>query len=159
MLATTFYPPELDLRVHYGHSLHIREDNIVADTLYHVITSSVTPEALATIQDEEEENTALLAVTTTLQLQKIHVPFTAVTLYCDSSVGKLQPYVSSPLYRQIYDSLHSVIPSFTQESQQHLSSFTIASYGQSSKKTAAVGPSLPTLPALQGFSSYHQSPL
>ena len=82
MLATTFYPPELDLRVHDGHSLHIREDNIVADTLYHVksITSSVTPEVLATIQDEDEESTALLAGTTTLQLQKIHVPFTAVTL-------------------------------------------------------------------------------
>jgi cleavage and polyadenylation specificity factor subunit 1 len=85
-------------------------DNIVADTLSRVesVASLATPEALAAAQDEDKELTTLLSGTTALQLQRIHIPGTAVTLYCDTAGVKPRPYVPSPLRRQVFDSLHSL---------------------------------------------------
>jgi hypothetical protein len=83
-------------------------DNIVADTLSRVesVASSANPETLATAQDEEKELTSLLSGITTLRLQKIHIPGTTVSLYCDMAGVKPRPYVPS-LRRQVFDSLHS----------------------------------------------------
>ena len=86
------------------------QENIVADTLSRIesITSAVSPEALAAAQDEDKELPTLLTGTTSLRLQKLHVPGTAVALYCDVSGGKPRPYVPSPLRHQVFASLHSL---------------------------------------------------
>jgi cleavage and polyadenylation specificity factor subunit 1 len=85
-------------------------DNIVADTLSRVesVASPATPEALAAAQDEDKELSSLLSGTTALRLQKINIPGTAVSLYCDTAGVKPRPYVPSPLRRQVFDSLHSL---------------------------------------------------
>jgi cleavage and polyadenylation specificity factor subunit 1 len=114
-------------------------DNIIADTLSRVeyVASLATPEALAAAQDDDELNT-LLSGTTALQLQRIHIPGTAVTLYCDTAGVKPRPYVPSPLRFQVFDSLASV----TQESRLRRSSSPNASCGQPFKNTATLGPEL-----------------
>ena len=47
---------------------------------------------------------------TTLQLNKILIPGTAVELYCDTYCGTPRPYVPSLLRHQVYNFLHSLIP-------------------------------------------------
>ena len=85
------------------------QENIVANTMSRVesITSTVSPEALAAAQDEDKELPTLLTGTTSLRLHEIHVPGTAVALYCDVSGGKPRPYVPS-LRHQVLASLHSL---------------------------------------------------
>ena len=85
-------------------------DNIVADTLSRVesVASPATPEAIAAAQEQDEELDTLLSGTTALRLQKIHIPGTAVTLYCDTAGERPRPYVPSPLCRQVFDALHSL---------------------------------------------------
>jgi len=86
------------------------QDNIVADTLsrVEVITTSVTHDALAAAQIDDDELRTLLVSNTALQLTKILIPGTSVELYCDISSGKPRPYVPSPLRRQVFSSLHSL---------------------------------------------------
>jgi hypothetical protein len=52
------------------------------------ITIPVTSEALAASQEEDEELRTLLERDTALRLEKMNVPGTTVTLYCDTSAGK-----------------------------------------------------------------------
>ena len=47
--------------------------------------------------------------TRALQLERILIQGTSVELYLETSSGKPRPYVPSPLCRQIFDSLHSLI--------------------------------------------------
>jgi hypothetical protein len=65
-------------------------DNVVADALSSVeaITIPVTSEALAALQEEDEDLHTLLGRDISLRLENIHFPGTTVTLYCDTSAGK-----------------------------------------------------------------------
>jgi hypothetical protein len=51
------------------------------------ITTPVTLEALAAAQDEEGELRNLIAEATSLRLQKVDIPGTNISLYCDSSAS------------------------------------------------------------------------
>jgi len=85
------------------------QNNIVTDALsrVEVITAPVTHDALATVKADDKMQ-MLLASSTTLQFKKILIPGTAVELYCDTSCGKPQLYVPSPLRCQVFNALHSL---------------------------------------------------
>jgi cleavage and polyadenylation specificity factor subunit 1 len=64
--------------------------NIVADALSRVelITTPVTHDALAAVQDDDDELRTLLVSNTSLQLEKLLIPGASFELYCDTSAGK-----------------------------------------------------------------------
>ena len=43
-----------------------------------------------------------------LQVRKVHLPTVDATLLCDMSTGTPRPYVLQPLYRAVFDALHSL---------------------------------------------------
>jgi cleavage and polyadenylation specificity factor subunit 1 len=68
------------------------QDNVVADALSRV--ESVTApsyDALAAAQEGDDELRTLLGSTTALRLEKLPIPGTTVSIYCDMSAGRSRP--------------------------------------------------------------------
>jgi cleavage and polyadenylation specificity factor subunit 1 len=86
------------------------QDNVVTDALSRVesITTAPSPDALAASQEDDGELRALLASDTTLRLQKLQIPGTAVLIYCDTSAEKPRLYVPGPLRLQVFQSVHDL---------------------------------------------------
>jgi cleavage and polyadenylation specificity factor subunit 1 len=86
------------------------QDNVVADalSLFESVTAPPTYDALATSQDSDDELRTLLESTTALRLEKLKIPGTTVSLYCDTSTGRSRPYVPAPLRLQEFNSIHEL---------------------------------------------------
>lgn len=86
------------------------KDNVVADTLSRVeeIVQPVNLEALAKSQITDPELKQLMDGETSLVLRKVALPGTNTELYCDFNGQNLRPYVTTPMRRQIFESLHSL---------------------------------------------------
>jgi cleavage and polyadenylation specificity factor subunit 1 len=86
------------------------QDNIVADTLSRVeyVTAPPLYDALAAAQDGDDELRTLLGSTTALQLEKLLIPVTMVSIYCDTSAGRSRPYVPGPLHLRVFPSVHDL---------------------------------------------------
>jgi hypothetical protein len=71
------------------------QDNVVADALSRVESATAPPSynALAASQDSDDKLRTLLGSNTALQLEKLPIPGTTVSIYCDTSARKPQPYV------------------------------------------------------------------
>jgi hypothetical protein len=84
------------------------QDNVVADALSLVesVTAPPSYDALATSQDSDDDRRNLLESTTSLLLEKLKIPGTTVSLYCDTSTGRSRPYVPAPLQLQVFHSIH-----------------------------------------------------
>jgi cleavage and polyadenylation specificity factor subunit 1 len=69
------------------------QDNVVADALSRVesITAPPSHDALAAMQESDDEVRIIVASDTALRLEKQQIPDTAVSIYCDTSVEKLRP--------------------------------------------------------------------
>jgi hypothetical protein len=50
----------------------------------------------------------LLATGTTLQLEKVDIPCTEATVYCDVSTSRLRPYITPSFRRQVFNVLHGI---------------------------------------------------
>jgi cleavage and polyadenylation specificity factor subunit 1 len=108
--------PGLHVAFHRGrrHTTDIRhisgQDNVVADTLSRVESVTAPPSygALAASQDSDDELQTLLGSTTALQLEKLPIPGTTVSIYCDTSAGRPRPYVPAPLRLQAFQSVHDL---------------------------------------------------
>jgi hypothetical protein len=89
---------------------HISGQDNVADTLSCVESITVPPshDALAASQDSDDELRTLLGSTTTLRLEKLQIPGTAVSIYCDTSTGRSRTYVPAPLWLQVFKSVHEL---------------------------------------------------
>jgi hypothetical protein len=90
---------------------HISEqDNVVADALSRVESFTAPPsyDALAASQDGDDELRTLLGSTTALRLEKLPIPGTTVSIYCDTSAGRPRPYVPVPLRLQVFQSAHDL---------------------------------------------------
>jgi hypothetical protein len=85
------------------------QGNIVADALSHVesVTAPSSYDALAASQDSDELR-ILLRSTTALRLEKLPIPGTTVSIYCDMSDGRSRPYVPAPLGLQVFQSVHDL---------------------------------------------------
>jgi hypothetical protein len=89
---------------------HIPGQDVVMDALsrVEVITAPITPDALASAQDKDDELQTLLGSDTALQLTKLLIPGTSVELFCNTSSTTPRPYVPPPLRRQVFESLLSL---------------------------------------------------
>ena len=87
------------------------KENIVADALSLVdaISAPQTQESLAKAQGTEEELQKLLIGGTSLQLDKIPLPGTSVGRFCDTAHDRPRPFVPSPLRKQVFHALNSII--------------------------------------------------
>jgi hypothetical protein len=86
------------------------QDNVVADALSRVESVNAPPsyDALAAAQDGDDELRTLLGSTTALRLEKLPVPGTMVSIYCDMSAGRSRPYVPGPLRLRVFQSVHDL---------------------------------------------------
>jgi hypothetical protein len=91
MLTAAVQPPRLRFPVHEIR-LNSGQDNVVADALSCVEAVSVPPsyDALTASQNSDELRT-LLGSTTALRLEKLPIPGTTVSVYCDTSTGIPRP--------------------------------------------------------------------
>jgi cleavage and polyadenylation specificity factor subunit 1 len=68
---------------------HISGQDNVADALSRVESVTAPPyDELATSQDGDDELRTLLGSTTALRLEKLPIPSTTVSIYCDTSAGR-----------------------------------------------------------------------
>lgn len=87
------------------------EDNVVADAMSRIEAISLEQEyeALAKSQDIDEELAELMRKeTTSLDLTKVNIPATGLSLICDTSTGRARPYVTPEFRRTIFDKLHGM---------------------------------------------------
>lgn len=85
-------------------------ENIVADMLSRTeaIAKPVTTEELADAQSRDTELATLLESENSLNLTKIQVPNTNISIYCDITPNGGRPFVSQNLRYQIFSTLHSL---------------------------------------------------
>jgi hypothetical protein len=79
------------------------EDNVVADAL-----SPPAYEALAAGQESDDELQTFLERTNALQLDKIKIPGTTASIYCDTSTRRTQPYLPTLPRLQVFQSVHDL---------------------------------------------------
>lgn len=88
------------------------KDNVTADTLSRIeaISSPVKTEVLAHKQETDPELRDLLSGLTksSLKLEKIPIPGTNVTVYCDVTQPRPRPFVTKELRRQVFQTLHQL---------------------------------------------------
>lgn len=86
------------------------KQNVVADALsrVHSVQKAISMEELACAQETDEELRKLLMQETALNLKKIPIPGTDISLYCDTAVQRPRPFVTSNLRRQVFDSVHGL---------------------------------------------------
>ncbi|RVE51202.1 hypothetical protein evm_004167 [Chilo suppressalis] len=87
------------------------KENITADALSRVEVISIPPdfETIAQKQHNDPEIRELLENnSSSLKLQKVPVPGTDITLYCDVSQSRPRPYIPKELRRSIFDNAHNM---------------------------------------------------
>lgn len=84
-------------------------DNIIADTLSRIeeLQIPIDMDDLATSQNTDSELAQLLNGESSLRLEKLKIPGSDSKLYCDVSMASPRPFVTKPLRKQVFDSLHS----------------------------------------------------
>jgi hypothetical protein len=85
-----------------------RQDSVAADAFSRAesVTAPQSYEALAELQDGDDEIRTLLGSTTALRLEKLPIP-APLSIYCDTSAGRSRPYFPGPLRLQVFRSVHS----------------------------------------------------
>jgi hypothetical protein len=59
-------------------------------------------------QDSDDELQTLLQSNTALRLEKLPIPGTRVSVYCDNSAGRSRPYIPAPPRFQVFQSVHDL---------------------------------------------------
>jgi cleavage and polyadenylation specificity factor subunit 1 len=82
------------------------QDNVVADALSRAnsIMSPLDYPALAHSQDQD----AVLQHGSVLRLERVHIPGTDVSLYCDTSTSQPRPFITTPFRCLVFDTLHDL---------------------------------------------------
>jgi cleavage and polyadenylation specificity factor subunit 1 len=86
------------------------QDNVVADVLSRAnsIVSPLEYPALARSQDQDEELKDILQHGSALRLERLHIPGTDVSLYCDTSTSQPRPFITTPFRHHVFDILHGL---------------------------------------------------
>lgn len=86
------------------------KDNTVADALSRVeeIQTALNLEELSKAQEEDTEIQEILKGNSSLKLQKVKIPGSNLTLYCDTATTYARPFVTKPFRIQVFQSLHSL---------------------------------------------------
>ncbi|CAK1592460.1 unnamed protein product [Parnassius mnemosyne] len=85
-------------------------DNIVADTMSRIEAISLEDDFtdLALSQRDDEELQKLISDGTSLKLEKVLLPGTDITIFCDTSTGQPRPFLTAPFRRKYFDKLHNL---------------------------------------------------
>ncbi|XP_047990749.1 uncharacterized protein LOC125229853 [Leguminivora glycinivorella] len=86
------------------------EDNVVADAMSRIEAVSLEEdyEALAKSQLEDQELADLRQGNSSLQLSRVAIPGTDISILCDVSTGKPRPYLTPSFRRAVFDKLHNL---------------------------------------------------
>lgn len=86
------------------------EDNVVADTFSRIDAISLEQEyeVLVKAQESDAELAELITKGSSLNLSKIPIPGTDISLTCDTSTGRPRPFVTQNLRRRVFEKLHSL---------------------------------------------------
>lgn len=85
------------------------KDNVVADALSRVDALSLEGNFAALAQDQaSDEELQRMLTSSSLKLEKVVLPGTDVSIYCDSSTGKQRPYLTPSFRRLHFDKLHGL---------------------------------------------------
>lgn len=85
------------------------ENNVVADTLSRIgEVASINYEALAASQESDEEILKFQQVPSPLQLKRIQVPGTQMSVTCDVSTSTARPFVTRPFRQAAFSSVHGL---------------------------------------------------
>lgn len=86
------------------------KDNVVADPLSRIeeLQMPIDLDVLASSQSSDEELAQLLRDESSLRLKKMKIPNSEKELYCDVSTASPRPFVTKPLRKQLFESLHSL---------------------------------------------------
>ncbi|KAG6458433.1 hypothetical protein O3G_MSEX010849 [Manduca sexta] len=86
------------------------KDNVVADPLSRVdeLQMPVDLDVLASSQGSDLELAQLLGGESSLRLKRLSIPNSRLELYCDVSTPTPRPFITKPLRKQLFDSLHSL---------------------------------------------------
>lgn len=87
------------------------KENLTADTLSRIEGISIPPD-FATLAHAQQGDTELQDLlqnrSSSLKLEKVPVPGSMVSLYCDVSLSRPRPFVPKDLRQQIFNSCHSM---------------------------------------------------
>jgi cleavage and polyadenylation specificity factor subunit 1 len=124
----------------------ISGQNVVADTLSRVESVSAPPsyDAVAASQDSDDKLQTLRQSNIALRLEKLPIPGTTVSIYCDTFAGRPQPYIPASLRLQVLQSVHDL--SQRSNSETGRTAFCVAGRAEGLPQ---LGKGLPVLPALQ----------
>lgn len=87
------------------------KQNVVADALSRVeaITSTLDYAALARSQATDTELQAILqAENSVLNLKKVHMPESNISVYCDISTTQIRPFITQPFRRTAFNTVHQL---------------------------------------------------
>ena len=85
------------------------KDNIVADALSRVEKiAALDYEALAISQETDDELKIYLNGSSALQLKRVQLPGTPVSVYCDVSSTTARPFVTEQFRRAAFESVHQL---------------------------------------------------
>lgn len=86
------------------------KDKIIADPLsrVHELQNPVIFDILATSQACDEELAQFLREKSSLRQKKLKIPNSQIELYCDVNTASPRPFITKPLRRQVFNSLHSL---------------------------------------------------
>jgi hypothetical protein len=131
------------------------QDNVVADALSRVesVTAPPSYDVLTASQDGDDELRTLLGSTTVRRLEKLPIPGTTVSIYCDTSAGRSRPYVPAPLRLQVFRP-RSVAPRHQGKGKAGRAAFCVA---RCAEGLPHLGQCLPVLQALQSLPPYSNS--
>lgn len=86
------------------------KENVVADPLSRIeeLQRPIDLDVLASSQATDRELIQLLEAGSSLSLKKLKIPNSQTELYCDVSNPSPRPFVTEPMRKQVFNSLHSL---------------------------------------------------
>lgn len=90
---------------------HIKgTDNVVADTLSRIeaVSAPLDYKLLVESQEEDDELKRITQENSSLCIERVPIPGSSLTVFCDMSTGKARPFITSPFRRSVFDQLHNL---------------------------------------------------
>ena len=147
---------------------HVKgEANVVTDALSRIDINALTSssfrgslpvdfEAVARQQRDCEELTAMTSnpESTSLKLESVPIADSSETIICDTSSGRLRPFIPHEYRRAVFDAVHALAHPGTRATQRLLGvRFVLARYEQ---RCTHMGSIMHTMPTFKSSSSYRE---
>lgn len=90
--------------------VHVQgKDNLVADAFSRVEAIHLQDDFVALAKEQaDDEELREMQSSSSLKLVKFNIPGTNISIFCDSSTGKIRPYLTPSFRRPYFDQLHNL---------------------------------------------------